>query len=42
MATDPIIGIPDQSVVIIDPRSGKFTQDGYRLIAQIIKKLNQL
>lgn len=42
MATDPIIGVPDPSVVIIDPRTGRLTADGFRLVASIIKKLNQL
>lgn len=42
MATDPLIGIPDPSVVIIDPKTGRLTQDGFRLISDIIKKLNLL
>ena len=42
MATDPIIGIPDPSIVLIDPRTGRMTADGFRLISTIIKKLNQL
>ena len=42
MATDPIISIPDPSVVMIDPKTGRWTQDGYQLLALLIKKLNQL
>ena len=37
-----LISMPDQSVQIIDPKTGRLTADGFRLIRDIIRKLNTL
>lgn len=38
---DPI-AMPDQSVQLIDPRTGRLTADGFRLFRAILRKLNSL
>lgn len=36
------IGMPDQSVVLVDPATGRLTAEGFRLLRAIITKLNSL
>lgn len=36
------ISLPDQSVAIIDPATGRLTIEGRRLLLEIIRKLNTL
>lgn len=42
MATDTRVSIPDPSVTLIDPRTGRLTRDGYRIISEMIQAINKL